>query len=429
MQNQQRIYIEFVEALLDCPNGQEEAVLVARPELINQELIMTMMAMAKYCMENNASDNIWIWLVDFAEGLAIKLGLEISNKKNKQLRFLTAVLQSIADVNNSLQITYSIMEKKIALIDDDISDVLKTCANDLMNTVNKSSQKAIAMNITQFGDLLQQFPLGSKAANIELSINCYMISLEVFVIEEESNTYAIILFSLANAYIARIKGNIADNIEQAIEYYIVALELMSKEKSFVTEMIQANLAIAYKNRIKGNKADNIEKSIDCALLISNTIDKDKYYDVWVRNQNTLGSAYRNRITGEKSDNLEQSIKHYKVALKEQQTENHQIDWSIIQGNLANAYRDRIKGDRANNSELAIKYYNLVLKKKSNKGCTLDLAIAQSNLANVYVERINGDRSENLEKAIKYYVLALNLINKEASPMDWARINGSTELAM
>ncbi|WP_139295231.1 tetratricopeptide repeat protein, partial [Planktothrix tepida] len=59
-----------------------------------------------------------------------------------------------------------------------------------------------------------------------------------------------------------IKGEKAQNIEQAIAAYQSALEIRTRE-AFPEDwaMIQNNLANAYSNRIKGEKAQNIEQAI------------------------------------------------------------------------------------------------------------------------------------------------------------------------
>ena len=66
----------------------------------------------------------------------------------------------------------------------------------------------------------------------------------------------------AAAYYSRIKGERADNLEQAITCYQQALEVTTRQVlplEWATTM--NNLALAYSNRIKGERADNIELAI------------------------------------------------------------------------------------------------------------------------------------------------------------------------
>ena len=69
--------------------------------------------------------------------------------------------------------------------------------------------------------------------------------------------------NLANAYNDRIRGDRADNIEQAIEHYELALKVRT-QKDFPADwaMTQNNLANAYSDRIRGDRADNIEQAIE-----------------------------------------------------------------------------------------------------------------------------------------------------------------------
>jgi len=68
---------------------------------------------------------------------------------------------------------------------------------------------------------------------------------------------------LALAYSDRIRGDRAENIEQAIEHYQLALEVHTCE-AFPEDwaMTQSNIANAYRDRISGDRAENIERAIE-----------------------------------------------------------------------------------------------------------------------------------------------------------------------
>ena len=67
------------------------------------------------------------------------------------------------------------------------------------------------------------------------------------------------MMNLGTAYFARIRGDRADNIEEAIHCYEQALEVRTRD-AMPAEWAEArlNLANAYASRIRGYLADNIE---------------------------------------------------------------------------------------------------------------------------------------------------------------------------
>ncbi len=67
--------------------------------------------------------------------------------------------------------------------------------------------------------------------------------------------------NLANAYSNRIKGERAENLEQAIACYKAALEVYTRNAypERLGKDVKDNLGTAYFDRIKGERAENIEE--------------------------------------------------------------------------------------------------------------------------------------------------------------------------
>ena len=98
--------------------------------------------------------------------------------------------------------------------------------------------------------------------------------------------------NLAAAYAQRIRGDRAENIEQAIFHYQQALEVYTREAfSEQSAVTQNNLANAYRNRIRGDRAENIEQAIfryQQALITAREIgDKNSYSNISLE----LGKLY------------------------------------------------------------------------------------------------------------------------------------------
>jgi hypothetical protein len=71
---QQDPYIRLIEQLLQCPNGQEPEVLDAHPELINADLVQTMVQVASGFAHHDNPDAAR-FLVHVARELSKQLGL------------------------------------------------------------------------------------------------------------------------------------------------------------------------------------------------------------------------------------------------------------------------------------------------------------------------------------------------------------------
>ncbi|MDB9313848.1 CHAT domain-containing protein, partial [Spirulina sp. CS-785/01] len=224
--------------------------------------------------------------------------------------------------------------------------------------------------------------------------------------------------NLANAYLYRIRGERAENLEQAIAAYDAALEVRTRT-AFPEQwaMTQNNLGNAYRNRIRGERAENLERAIaayDAALEVRT---RTAFPEQWAETQNNLAIAYSDRIRGERAENLEQAIAALEAALEVYTPTAFPEQWAMTQNNLAIAYRERIRGERAENLERAIAAYEAALEVRTRTAFPQDWATTQNNLAAAYLYRIRGERAENLEQAIKLYQEALQIRTRTAFPQE------------
>ena len=224
-------------------------------------------------------------------------------RRSQQLEFLLTVLRSIDQSNGNPEIIYPLLRQNLDLLDLDIIEVFKNWANDTFVKIDHAQQKLIARDIFNLGNLIQEFPLGNKAVNMEWSIECYDQALKVFTASADPENWGAIQNSLAAAYGKRIRGDRAENLERSISGYESALHVYT----------QTDFPIQ-----------------------------------WATTQNNLAVAYSDRIRGDRAENLERSIHCYESALQVRIQTDFPIDWAMTQNNLAVAYSDRIRGDRAEN---------------------------------------------------------------------------------
>ena len=114
----------------------------------------------------------------------------------------------------------------------------------------------------------------------------------------------------------RIRGEGAENLEQAISHCEQALEVYTR-RSFPEQWAatQHNLANTYFARIKGERAENLERAISHYEQALEVYTRQAFPEQWARTQKSLGITYKERIRGERADNLEQAISHYQQALQ------------------------------------------------------------------------------------------------------------------
>ncbi|MEJ6483324.1 CHAT domain-containing tetratricopeptide repeat protein, partial [Nostoc punctiforme UO1] len=272
-----------------------------------------------------------------------------------------------------------------------------------------------------FSNLIQQFPLGSKANNMEIAITGYeIIALTVYTRNAFPENWATTQNNLGNAYRNRIFGERAENIEEAIAAYSAALEVYTRSAFPVDwATTQNNLGNAYRNRIFGERAENIESAIAAYSAALEVYTRSAFPEQWAMTQNNLGIAYRNRILGERAENIESAIAAYSAALEVYTRSAFPEQWAMTQNNLGNAYGDRILGERAENTELAIAAYTAALEVRTRSAFPVDWAGTQNNLGLAYSNRILGNRAENTELAIAAYTAALSVYTRSAFPEQWA----------
>ncbi|HAC65706.1 MAG TPA: hypothetical protein DCF68_19790, partial [Cyanothece sp. UBA12306] len=225
-------YLNLINQLLTCNQGDEPQVLQENQELLDKGLIEVMIAVAQQ-LEEAGRENKAQFLMNIAQQLAQALGLlendtrptentfqdslnllmyalrRVSQNPN-YLDFLIETLQKISK-NPNPQVIYPFLAQNLDKLDDNLRRMFLSWA---MNTIflaqaNTKKQEAeyIADVIVKFSDLMAQFPLGNIAMNQEIAITGYEIALRVFTFEAFPQKWAMTQNNLAAAYLERIRGD------------------------------------------------------------------------------------------------------------------------------------------------------------------------------------------------------------------------------
>ncbi|NER27165.1 MAG: tetratricopeptide repeat protein [Symploca sp. SIO1C4] len=375
-------------------------------------------------------------LINFARQLVKAVGLSSASPTSSrlptadsQLNFLMDVLKATYKSNGKAEVVYPLLQANLDQLDDNLALLLRDWARATLAEVEPKLTRSIAVDIVNFSNRIQEFPLGSRATNLEIAITGYELVGTVFTREAFPQDWAMTQNNLASAYLYRIRGDKADNLESAIAACQAALQVRTREafpQNWATT--QNNLANAYLYRIRGDKADNLESAIAACQAALQVRTREAFPQNWATTQNNLANAYLYRIRGDKADNLESAIAACQAALQVRTREAFPQNWATTQNNLANAYLYRIRGDKADNLENAIAACQAALQVRTREAFPQDWAMTQNNLANAYRNRIRGDKADNLENAIAACQAALQVRTREAFPQDWATTQNNLAIA-
>ncbi len=391
------------------------------------------------------------------------------------IAFLVETLQAISDSNGDAKVVYPILAANKDKLDQTLVRLYPDLANNILYQFSSEQAQNIARVFANFSNLIQQFPLGNRASNLDIAIigydlalniftdedfpqewavtqnnlgnaysnkitgnrrqnidaaiACYQMALEVYTREDFPQNWATTQYNLGSAYYNKITGKRAENIDVAIACYQLALEVRTRE-DFPQNwaMTRYNLGVAYKNKIRGNRAENIDAAIACYQLALEVDIRDDFPQYWAMTQNNLGNAYLDKITGTRAENIDAAIACFQMALEVRTCEDFPQGWAATQNNLGFAYSDKITGNRAENIDEAIRCYQLALEVRTREDFPQDWAATQNNLGIAYGEKITGNRAQNIDVAITCYQLALEVRTREEFPQDWAATQNNLGLA-
>jgi CHAT domain-containing protein/tetratricopeptide (TPR) repeat protein len=418
-------YVPLIQQLLSCPSGEEAQILQDNSQLLDAGFLQACEAvaatLAQQGNENNAN-----FLRNLASQVAEFLGMREEGNSDSNA-FLMQLLQTVSNSQGNPQQVYPFLQQNLDKLDLQLVQILTSWANDTFTKVEAEQCNGIAAVIGNLANLVQQFPLGSRLVNLEIAIAGYQIVLSNW--EPGSEEFAQTQNNLATAYTYRIRGEKAENIEQAIECYMNALDVYRRDafpQDWATT--QNNLANAYRERIRGERAENIELAIASYTNALDVYTRDAFPEQWAMTQNNLANAYSNRIRGEKAQNIEIAIASYTNAAQVYTRDAFPEQWATTQNNLAAAYSNRIRGEKAQNIEMAIASYTNALEVRTRDAFPEDWAMTKNNLATAYYSRIRREKADNIEMAIASYTNALEVRTRDAFPEDWAMTQNNLAVA-
>ncbi|MBW4556319.1 MAG: tetratricopeptide repeat protein [Trichormus sp. ATA11-4-KO1] len=229
----------------------------------------------------------------------------------------------------------------------------------------------------------------SSIENLMVAILAYQ---EAIAYDETSLQLPDILNDLGTLYwmLYRTPHNAGDGrnyIEQGIEFYHLALKLISPEEQSETyARVQNNLGTAYGDLARfANPADNWQQAVlaysEALRYRTAEMEPLKYAAC----QNNLGTAYWH--LGQYNQpivHLKKAIASYKQALAYYSPEQEPLKYGMIQNNIGTAYWNLAQYEQpAENLQLAIDVYSEALKYRTPANVPSACAATQNNLGTAY----------------------------------------------
>jgi CHAT domain-containing protein len=338
----------------------------------------------------------------------------MTNSQHEQiLNFLLEVLQAILDNKTECrQVVYSMLSANVGKLNESFVDLLE---NKFIVFLSQGTPDAevTARVIVILSGLISECPFVIGYIKWEIAIAGYVRALlenleHKFFTEKES---AVLMKSLAIAYTNRIRGDKAENIEKAISWSELALQILTFD-TYPTEwaMLQKTLANAYTSCPVGEKIKNLQLAIIFYKSALKIYIKELFHKQWGTIQNGLGCVYLQCIycgkRAEIEENRGQAITHLQNALQVRTREDFPQDWATTQNNLGVAYIARFHRVQAENYEQAITHLQNALQVRTREDFPQDWATTQHDLGMAYADRVFGDRTQNLKQAINCYENAL-----------------------
>jgi len=217
-----QVYFNLIDQLLTCSSGELVQILESNRELVDAELLQVMAQVAEQLAANGDK-----YRAEFLLSLISKLS-SANPSSQDYLQFLEKVLLASIDSDSDPKVVYPLLQANLDKLDDNFIDILQSWTSGKFSEVEPETTEIIANTIWNFSYLINKFPLGNKANNIEIAIAGYEQVLNVFTHESNPKNWARTQNNLGAAYWKRIRHDRALNLEKAIEAFQLALLVRTK---------------------------------------------------------------------------------------------------------------------------------------------------------------------------------------------------------
>lgn len=229
-----------------------------------------------------------------------------------------------------------------------------------------------------------------------------------------------VLITIGAVLIERQDGDESANIEEAINRYRTAIDLLPvNQYPEAWAVAQNNLGRAYSARLSEDREASLRHAIACYEAVQLVWTEKTNPRLWAASMRDLGSAYHSLPTGNRTANYKKALSCYETALRVLTEDDTPLDWAMTQVNIGNLYADLPSGDPSENLRIAIVCLTHAMHVARKHNYQFEAATAQYNLGMVYSALTSGDRLDNLSKALENLEGALRIRTSETYRYEWA----------
>ncbi|MBD2151129.1 CHAT domain-containing protein [Pseudanabaena sp. FACHB-1277] len=226
-------YLEVIQALLRCPNGEENAILNRYQDLIDQGFLMTVMAVAEQ-LEKDGQENEARFLQNLAEQLMEflqeQMGTDaqevsmLGNLSEDLLKFWLSLVQAEVESGGEDEAVHRVMQQNLELVTIDLGSVIAPFV-ELFLSQNPQAKEDIAGLVENVCIRVSDFPNSKHYETTQISIAGYQIVLNLR--QDNLPKYAQTLTNLGVAYLTLSELGIAPeaNLREAIASYERAAQI------------------------------------------------------------------------------------------------------------------------------------------------------------------------------------------------------------
>ncbi|MGE5659078.1 MAG: hypothetical protein ACM37W_20995, partial [Actinomycetota bacterium] len=184
--NEERIqaYLNLIQQLLTCPSGEENQILNQSFDLVDGGFVQVCELVAQQLQEENQAGFLRNLAQQVGEYLNASGGEGRETKGNateeEYLNFLMGLLQAISDSGGNPSVVYPLLKQNLDKLDLNLAQILQIWATQTFREIEEEQAFGIATVIGNFANLIQQFPLGSRADNLEIGVVGYEIVSTVY---------------------------------------------------------------------------------------------------------------------------------------------------------------------------------------------------------------------------------------------------------
>ncbi|MFM6658158.1 MAG: CHAT domain protein, partial [Microcystis panniformis] len=370
--NEARIeaYLALIQALLQCENGQEPALLQANAELVDAGLVAVMKQYADF-LEQQGDSNNGRWLLNLAQRLEQILDPPRDNQ-NPYGSFLQTLLQTIVESDGNRQAIYPLLDNNLHLLDENLVNLLQAWGNQTKEQAGPEKTDQLGVLLYSLAHAFHEFPKGNPIINLAIAVYGYEFCAATIFRQPGLERYlAQTLHNLGNAYCtqAELGQEPVANLERAIAACTEATTI--------------------------RRQPGLER--DLAQTLTN-----------------LGNAYLTQaeLGKEPVANLERAIAAYTEATTISRQPGLERDLALTLNNLGIAYgvQAQLGQEPVANLERAIAAYTEATRTYRQLGLERDLAGTLTNLGNAYLTQaeLGKEPVANLERAIAAYTEATTI---------------------